>query len=59
MGKVPNAVALLTITFPPGKQRNIALAFFGAMAPVGAAGGGTIAGIFLQLTDWTWLFFFL
>ncbi|KAF2102806.1 MFS general substrate transporter [Rhizodiscina lignyota] len=55
----PNSVALLGITFPPGKQRNIAFALFGAMAPVGAAGGGVIAGIFMQWTDWPWLFFFL
>ena len=36
---VPNAVALLTHTFPPGKLRNIAMGCFGAMAPIGAAGG--------------------
>jgi hypothetical protein len=35
---VPNALALLTISVPPGKMRNITVAFFGAMAPIGAAG---------------------
>ncbi|GJE91688.1 MFS general substrate transporter [Phanerochaete sordida] len=34
---VPNCVALLCITFPPGKMRNIALGLFGATAPIGAA----------------------
>ncbi|KAG0649214.1 putative MFS-type transporter [Hyphodiscus hymeniophilus] len=56
---VPNAIALLTINFPPGKLRNITVAFFGAMAPIGAAGGGIFAGFFVQLTQWKWLFFFL
>jgi MFS family permease len=56
---VPNAIALLTINFPPGKMRNITVAFFGAMAPIGAAGGGVFAGFFVQLTPWKWLFFFL
>lgn len=41
---VPNALALLTINFPPGKLRNITVAFFGAMAPIGAAGGGFLLG---------------
>jgi MFS family permease len=55
----PNAVALIGITFPPGKQRNLAFALFGAMSPVGAAGGGVVAGIFLQWTEWQNFFLFL
>lgn len=56
---VPNAIGLLGMTFPPGKQRNLSFALFGAMAPVGAAGGSLIAAVFIQLTEWKWLFFFL
>ena len=56
---VPNAVALLCITFPPGPQRNIALGLFGAAAPIGAAGGGVLCGLLLQFTEWKWMFFFL
>jgi MFS family permease len=56
---MPNAIALLTITFPPGKMRNISVGLFGAMAPIGAAGGSVIPGFFGQLTHWKWLFFFL
>jgi MFS family permease len=56
---VPNAVALLGITFGPGKKRNLSLALFGAMAPVGAAGGSLVSGAFVQNTEWKWLFFFL
>jgi MFS family permease len=55
----PNAVALLTITYPPGKARNISVGLFGAMAPVGAAGGSVFPGLFGQLSPWWWLFFFL
>ncbi|KAI4161558.1 MAG: hypothetical protein L6R39_000048 [Caloplaca ligustica] len=56
---VPNIVALLGITFPPGKKRNLGLGLFGAMAPVGAAGGSLISAIIVQLSDWKWLFFML
>jgi MFS family permease len=56
---VPNAVALLTHTFPPGKLRNIAMGSFGAMAPIGPPGGSVLAALFVQLTEWKWLFFFL
>lgn len=55
---VPNAVALLMHTFPPGKLRNISMGLFGAMAPVGAAGGSVVAALIVQLTEWKWLFFF-
>jgi MFS family permease len=56
---VPNAVALLGHTFPPGLGRNIAMGVFGAMAPIGAAGGSVISALLVQLTAWRWLFFFL
>lgn len=54
----PNCVALLGITFPPGKKRNVAFGLFGAMAPVGAAGGCLFAALLGQLTEWKWEFFF-
>ncbi|UPL03529.1 hypothetical protein LCI18_014463 [Fusarium solani-melongenae] len=56
---VPNSVALLAINIPPGKMRNIAMGLFGAMAPIGAAGGSVFGALFSQLTHWKWLFFFL
>jgi MFS family permease len=55
----PNAVALLGITFPPGKKRNLSMALFGATAPVGAAGGSLVAASFIQEVQWKWLFLFL
>jgi MFS family permease len=56
---VPNSVALLGITFPPGRTRNIVMGLFGAMAPIGAAGGSVFGALLTQLTPWKWLFFFL
>ena len=56
---VPNIVALLGINFPPGKKRNLSFALFGAMAPVGAAGGSLVSAALVQLTDWKWLFLML
>jgi MFS family permease len=56
---VPNAIALLTITFPPGRMRNITVSLFGAMAPLGASGGCVLPGLLVQLVPWKWLFFFL
>jgi len=56
---VPNIVALLGITFPPGPKRNLSFALFGAMAPVGAAGGSLIAAVVIQLTEFKWLFMLL
>lgn len=56
---VPNAIALLTTSFPPGMGRLIWVGLFGAMAPVGAGGGSVFPGFFGQLLPWWWLFFFL
>lgn len=56
---VPNIVALLGITFPPGKKRNLGIALFGAMAPVGAVGGSLIGAVIIQLSEWKWVFLWL
>ncbi len=56
---VPNIIALIGITFPPGTKRNIGFALFGAMAPVGAAGGSLVSGVMVQLLEFKWLFFML
>jgi MFS family permease len=56
---IPNIVGLLGITFPPGKKRNLALALFGSMAPVGAAGGSLVSAVIVQLSHFKWMFFLL
>lgn len=53
---VPNAVALLGVTFPPGKARNFALGCFGAAAPVSAGVGALLSGWIVQETRWGWVF---
>ncbi|KAI0198163.1 MFS general substrate transporter [Astrocystis sublimbata] len=55
----PNIIALIGINFPPGKKRNLGFALFGAMAPVGAAGGSLIGAIVIQLSEWKWVFLLL
>ncbi|KAK3066982.1 hypothetical protein LTR53_016403 [Teratosphaeriaceae sp. CCFEE 6253] len=41
-----------------GWRRGGAFGMFGAMAPVGAAGGALIASVIVQLAPWKWSFFF-
>jgi MFS family permease len=56
---MPNVVALIAITCPPGKVRNISLGFFSASAPAGGYLGGIISGSFIAFHRWNWMFFFL
>ena len=56
---VPNAVAIIGITYPPGKMRNLSLGLFGAGAPVGGWAGALCAGLLAELTPWKWLFIFM
>ncbi|OTB02683.1 hypothetical protein M426DRAFT_13287 [Hypoxylon sp. CI-4A] len=56
---MPNAVAMIGITNPPGFVRNLSLAFFGASAPIGGFLGALITGGFLQSAPMVWLFVFL
>ncbi|KAL9062991.1 MAG: hypothetical protein Q9157_008492 [Trypethelium eluteriae] len=56
---LPNAVAMLAITTPPGRMRNLSLGFFSASAPLGGWLGALLAGVFLEFAPWKWMFFFL
>lgn len=56
---VPNAIAIIGTTLPPGKLRNLSLGFFGAGAPVGGWLGALFAGLLAELTPWKWLFIFM
>lgn len=56
---VPNAVAVIGTTLPPGKMRNLSLGFFGAGAPVGGWLGALFAGLLAELTPWKCLFIFM
>ncbi|OQD88960.1 hypothetical protein PENANT_c003G04784 [Penicillium antarcticum] len=49
---MPNAVAMISSTNPPGRVRNVSLGFFGASAPVGGYFGALFLGAFLEHTEW-------
>ncbi len=54
----PNAVAIVTMMLPPGRTRNITIGFFAASAPIGGWLGALFSGLFVQLSNWQYLFFF-
>ncbi|CAI7641015.1 unnamed protein product [Penicillium viridicatum] len=56
---MPNAVAMISSTNPPGRVRNLSLGLFGASAPVGGYFGALFLGAFLQRTEWKWFFVFI
>ncbi|WP_022890427.1 MFS transporter [Agromyces italicus] len=53
----PAALALLTVTFPGGRDRNTAFAVFGTIAGAGAAVGLVLGGLLTELVDWRWCLF--
>lgn len=52
---LPNALALLGVTYPPGKKKAMALAAFTSCAPTGAVIGTLFSGLF-ALVWWPWTF---
>jgi EmrB/QacA subfamily drug resistance transporter len=50
----PAALALLTVTFPSGRERNTAFAVFGTIAGAGAAVGLVLGGFLTEFADWRW-----
>lgn len=56
---MPNAVAMISSTNPPGRVRNLSLGLFAASAPIGGYFGALFLGAFLEKTDWKWFFVFM
>ncbi|GLA18502.1 hypothetical protein AnigIFM62618_006151 [Aspergillus niger] len=56
---MPNAVALIASTNPPGRVRNLSLGFFAASAPTGGYFGALFLGAFIEGTEWKWFFVFI
>ncbi|KAE8538309.1 hypothetical protein D1P53_005651 [Cryptococcus gattii VGV] len=56
---LPNALAILGRTYPPGKIRNITFAILGALAPAGYCIGGGVASLFAQFVDVRWIWWFV
>jgi EmrB/QacA subfamily drug resistance transporter len=52
----PNALALITTTFPEGKPRNNAIAVYGAMSGLGIVVGLLLGGVLTGLLGWRWVF---
>lgn len=55
---MPNAVAMISSTNPPGRVRNLSLGLFAASAPIGGYFGALFLGAFLEKTPWKWFFVF-
>ncbi|KAL4749801.1 hypothetical protein BDW72DRAFT_204467 [Aspergillus terricola var. indicus] len=56
---MPNAVAMIAITNPPGRVRNLSLGFFAASAPLGGYFSALFLGAFMEHTHWRWFFIFV
>ena len=50
----PAALAMLTVTFPSGRERNTAFAIFGTVAGTGAAIGLLLGGVLTEFASWRW-----
>ncbi|WP_182525230.1 MFS transporter [Nocardioides dongkuii] len=50
----PAALAMITVLFPSGRERNVAFAAFGIIAGTGAAFGFLLGGVLTQYADWRW-----
>ncbi len=53
----PSALALLTVVFAEGKERNRALGIFSAITAGGAAIGLILGGVLTQYASWRWVLF--
>lgn len=53
---LPNGIAILSRTYPPGRRKEMILSLFGATAPGGFVVGATFSGIFAQLLWWPWAY---
>ena len=56
---IPCGVGILGTTYPNGKRKNFAFAFFASAAPVGASLSCLMSGMLAQLARWDWAFYCL
>lgn len=50
----PAALAIMTVTFPGGRERNTAFAIFGSVAGAGSAVGLLLGGVLTEYLSWRW-----
>ncbi len=53
----PAALSLLMVAFAHGRQRNIALGIWSALAGIGGIAGAVIGGALVDSLSWRWVFF--
>jgi EmrB/QacA subfamily drug resistance transporter len=53
----PATLAIIATTFAEGRERNRALAYWGAMGAVGGSTGVLLGGVLTQLLGWQWILF--
>jgi EmrB/QacA subfamily drug resistance transporter len=53
----PAALSILMTTFEEGKERNLALGIWGAVAGSGGAAGVLLGGALTSELNWSWIFF--
>ena len=53
----PAALAILTMTFAHGRERNIAMGVWGGLAGLGGTLGVVAGGILVDSLSWQWIFF--
>ncbi|WP_433165066.1 MFS transporter [Kribbella sp. CA-247076] len=53
----PAALAILTMTFAHGRERNIAMGVWGGLAGLGGTLGVVLGGVLVDSLSWQWIFF--
>src|SRR5580765_1222654 len=53
----PAALSIVVTTFREGRERNVALAVWGAASGVGGAVGVLLGGLLTSYLSWSWIFF--
>ena len=53
----PAALSILTVTFPHGRSRNIAMGVWGGLAGLGGTLGVVAGGVLVDSLGWRWVFF--
>src|SRR3954469_2396221 len=53
----PAALSILTVTFPAGRERNVAMGIWGALAGLGGTLGVVAGGVLVDALGWQWVFF--